>query len=105
MEITRDVMLDLMPLYVAGEVSEDSRKLIEAYLEGDEELRKLYECAKKTGLKEVPMSSSPDLSVEAYEKVNRLMVIRTLVLAVIISGSFLALIALAGVLAGFFLAP
>jgi len=44
MEITREVILDLMPLYVADEVSEDTRKLVEAYLETDEDLKHLAEC-------------------------------------------------------------
>jgi predicted nucleic acid-binding protein len=105
MEITRDVILDLMPLYVAGEVSDDTRRLVEAYLEGDEDLKRLAECAEKTGLKEVPMSNQKELSLEEYERANRMMVIRTLVLAGIISVSFLALLALGGALAAFFLLP
>ena len=105
MEITRDVILDLLPLYVAGEVSEDTRKLVEAYLEDDEGLKRLAECAEKTGLKEVPMSNQKELSMEAYEKTNKMMVIRTLGLAAIISVGFLALLALAGALALFFFVP
>jgi predicted nucleic acid-binding protein len=105
MEITREVILDLMPLYVAGEVSDDTRKLVEAYLEHDEDLKRLAEHAEKTGLKEVPMSNQKELSLEAYEKANRMMVVRTLVLAAIISVSFLALLALGGALAAFFLIP
>ena len=38
MEITRDVILDLLPLYLAGEVSEDTRSLVENYLEEDPKL-------------------------------------------------------------------
>lgn len=105
MEITREVILDLMPLYVADEVSEDTRKLVEAYLETDEDLKRLAERAVKTGLKEVPMSDTKELTLEAYEKANKLLVIRTLGLAAIISVSFLALLALSGALAWFFLTP
>ena len=105
MKITRDVILDLMPLYVAGEVSEATRKVVEAYLATDEELQRLAERAEETGIKEVPMSNQKELSLEAYEKANRLMVIRTLVLAAIISISFLAFLALGGALAAFFFMP
>ena len=105
MEITREVILELLPLYVADEVSEDTRKLVEGYLETDEDLKRLAECAEKTGLKEIPMSTNKELTLEAYEKANKMMVIRTLGLAAIISVSFLALLALSGALAAFFLVP
>jgi hypothetical protein len=105
MEITREVILDLMPLYVAEEVSEDTRKLVEAYLETDEDLKRLAERGGKTGLKEAPMANNKELTLEAYEKANKMMVIRTLGLAAIISVSFLALLALSGALAVFFFIP
>ena len=38
MNITRNVILDLLPLYVADEVSADTRALVEKYLETDSEL-------------------------------------------------------------------
>ena len=41
MEITREVILDLLPLYLANEVSSATRALIEEYLETDPKLAKL----------------------------------------------------------------
>jgi hypothetical protein len=38
MEITRNVILDLLPLYLADEVSDDTRLLVEKYLETNPEL-------------------------------------------------------------------
>jgi anti-sigma factor RsiW len=38
MNVTRDVILDLLPLYVAGEASPATRELVEEYLKGDPEL-------------------------------------------------------------------
>lgn len=35
MNVTRDVIRDLLPLYQAGEASRDTRELIEAFLAGD----------------------------------------------------------------------
>ena len=105
MEITRDVILDLLPLYVAGEVSEDTRMLVETYLENDDGLKRLAESAEYIELMEIPMSNQKELSVEAYEKANKMMVIRTLGLAAIISVSFLAFLALGGALAAFFFLP
>ena len=51
------------------------------------------------------MTEQKELSLEAYEKANKMMVIRTLGLAAIISFSFLVLLALSGALAMFFFVP
>src|SRR5262245_10635380 len=40
MTITRDIVKDLLPLYVTGEVSADSRAAIDAALKDDAELRR-----------------------------------------------------------------
>ncbi len=37
MNVTRDVVTDLMPLYLAGEASTDSKKLVEDFLAADPE--------------------------------------------------------------------
>jgi hypothetical protein len=39
MNVTREVIKDLLPLYQEGEVSADTRRLVEEYLAGDAELR------------------------------------------------------------------
>ena len=41
--ITRDVVIDLLPLYQGGELSGDSRRIVEAFLAQDAELAKLVE--------------------------------------------------------------
>lgn len=38
MKITRAIVVDLLPLYVAGEASPDTRALVEEYLQGDNDL-------------------------------------------------------------------
>src|SRR5262245_28223115 len=38
MEVSKDVILDLIPLYIAGEASPASRALVEEYLKQDPEL-------------------------------------------------------------------
>jgi hypothetical protein len=46
--VTRDVIADLWPLYVAGEASPDTRVLIEAFLRTDREFeQKLTEVARE----------------------------------------------------------
>ncbi len=41
MSINRNVILDLLPIYLAGEASEDTRALIEEYLQSDQEMAKM----------------------------------------------------------------
>ncbi len=45
MNVTKDVIKDLLPLYQAGEVSQDTRKLVDDYLGNDPELRQLVAAA------------------------------------------------------------
>ena len=37
-EVTKDVILDLLPLYLAGEVSAETAALVKKHLESDPEL-------------------------------------------------------------------
>jgi len=41
MTVTRDVVLDLLPMYLAGEASADSRALVDAFLATDPQLARL----------------------------------------------------------------
>ena len=41
MKITREVITDLLPLYLAGEASEDSRRLVDEYFASDPEFARL----------------------------------------------------------------
>jgi hypothetical protein len=69
--ITRDVILDLWPLYVSGEASPDSRGLVETFLKQDPgfaaELRQLErplpDCA--------PPSLPPDHDLKTFDRLKR----------------------------------
>jgi hypothetical protein len=71
MTITRNVILDLLPLYLAGEVSEDTKLLVERFLAQDPELARL---AREQG-SAVPASPNvsprPDLELQALLKTRR----------------------------------
>jgi hypothetical protein len=86
MEITRDVVLDLLPLYVANEVSEDTRKLIEAYMETDPEISKI---ALKTAMTElqgkVPSPLTEEDKLKAYRKSRWLMIVTILGLGLLLA--------------------
>jgi hypothetical protein len=69
MEITRNVILDLLPLYLADEVSEDTRAIVEKFLETDAELADI---AKESAAEEfpgnIPVPLTEEDKMKAYRK-------------------------------------
>jgi anti-sigma factor RsiW len=92
-EITRNVILDLLPLYLAGEVSEDTRALVENYLESDSQLANLAKQSAAMALPEdIPVSLTREDKLEAYKQARRAIRQRTVALAVVIAVALLALL-------------
>jgi len=103
MEITRNVILDLLPLYMADEVSADTRTLVEKYLESDPELAAI---AKQTATDlpgDIPIPLHKEDKMKAYLEVKRLMFRRTVILAITISVTILCVLAFLGIIARMFL--
>ena len=104
MEITRNVIIDLLPIYIEEEASDDTKKLVREYLERDPELAKM---AKDTADMKLPDDAPVPLTwedkMEAYKEAKRLMLIRTIMLAGIISGSVLAFLLIGAVIVAFFI--
>ena len=83
-EIPKDVILDLLPLYLAGETSKETTAVIEKYIETDPELAKMAkEMAKADSLAKVPIPFKKDTALETYGEAKKWMTIRTLGLAAI----------------------
>jgi len=95
MEITRHVILDLLPLYLAGEVSADTRALVEKYLETDPALANVAKQSAATELPgDIPVPHTKEDEMEAYRKAKRLMFLGTVALAALMSAvTVLALLA------------
>lgn len=88
MKITRNVIEDLLPLYLAEEASADSRALVEEYLKTDRELARMAREADGLGLPEdIPVSLTKEDKMKAYKEAKRLIFLRTVILAAIISTS------------------
>ena len=86
MKITRNVILDMLPLYVANEVSADTRVLIDEYLEKDPELANVARqlaAMEKTG--DVPVPLTKDDNMKSYQKAKRIIRMSIILLAVLIS--------------------
>ena len=78
-EVTKDVILDLLPLYLAGEVSNDTTALVKEYLEADPELAETAkEMAKTDSLGKVPIPFRKDSALETYQEAKKWMTIRTI---------------------------
>lgn len=60
MKVTREVIRDLLPLYLAGEGSEDTRRLVDSFLEGDPDFDAEAKAAANLGLEGIPMAMAPD---------------------------------------------
>lgn len=94
-EVTRNVILDLLPLYLAGETSVDTAALVEDFLKTDPELARLAQHPTMTGLAEIPVPLSKEAAMEAFIKATKQMIYRTLALsalAVVVILSILALV-------------
>jgi anti-sigma factor RsiW len=85
-EVTKAVILDLLPLYLAGEVSSDTAALVKEHLEADPELAEAAkEMAKTDSLGKVPIPFKKEVALETYEEAKKWMTIRTLGVAAIIA--------------------
>jgi len=83
-EVSKDVILDLLPLYLAGEVSEETAALVKKHLECDPELAETAkEMAKADSLGKVPIPFKKEAALETYSEAKKWMTIRTLGLAAI----------------------
>ncbi|NIS79365.1 MAG: hypothetical protein GTO14_03885 [Anaerolineales bacterium] len=86
MEITRNVILDLLPIYAADEVSADTRALVEEYLEGDPELANVANRLAAMELSgEVPIPLTEEDKIEAYREAKQHMLRRNIVWAGLIA--------------------
>ncbi len=86
MEVTRDVVKDLLTIYLSDEASADTKRLVEEYLQTDAELARDVEHAREAELRLPALpASKPTAEREALEATRRLLKNRTstLVMAVL----------------------
>ena len=105
MEVTRDVILDLLPMYLADEVSEDTRILVDSYLEKDAKLAAIaarYDEQDMGNNISVPLNEENEM--EAYKEAKRSIFWRTIIIAVILA-TFTLAFACAGLLGLLFILP
>jgi anti-sigma factor RsiW len=59
MNVTREIVKDLLPLYVSGEASPDTRALVESFLRDDAELARLADALRADELAPSRAASAP----------------------------------------------
>jgi len=78
-EVSKEVILDLLPLYLAGEVSPETMTLVKEFLESDPELAETAkEMAKADSLGKVPIPFRKEAAMETYDEAKKWMTIRVL---------------------------
>lgn len=100
-ENTKNIVLDLLPLYLAGEVSDDTRAFVETYLETDPALAaKVEEARMKESYPDIPVPLTQEDKLELFRLARTKMRMQIAIVAVV--ATFFAL-ALAGAIGMFLL--
>ena len=81
MNISRDVIKDLLPVYLAGDASADTRALVESHLKTDPDLASDVKAAGATSLG-LPETATPNAEKQALEATRQLLKSRTSTLVV-----------------------
>lgn len=84
MKVTRDVINDLMPLYLADEASTDTRALVEEFLRQDQDLARTVDALRAKPLPELPIALRPTQEKEILIMTKRLLRLRGILLGVAI---------------------
>lgn len=94
MSVTKYVVLDLLPAYLAGEASADTRTLVEEYLHQDPELAQRIRQRWTKGLGSAPPTAlPPDLELRALKRTHQLIWLQILLFGLMV-GSLGAMMAL-----------
>ena len=81
MNVSRDVVKDLIPIYLAGDASADSRALVESYLKTDPELAGDVTAARGASLG-LPATPTPTAEKQTLDATRQLLKNRTSTLVV-----------------------
>jgi hypothetical protein len=74
MNVTREVISDLWPVYVSGEASADTRALVEAFLRQDQEFARVLQGRGDEDLRrQDAVRPSPDREAQALRRTKRLL--------------------------------
>jgi len=104
METTRNVILDLLPLYLANEASEDTQTLVKEHLDRDPDLAQLARQWNDRLPELPPAPVNPDAEAVAFTEAKRQIANRVITLAAVLTVGILAVAGTALIGAMYFLA-
>src|SRR6058998_3965041 len=90
MTIERDVILDLLPVYLSGEASAATRELVEEYLKQDPDLARRVREHGAEPLPKLPLSPPPELELESLLRTRRLLAVQKWLFALAITFTSIA---------------
>jgi anti-sigma factor RsiW len=73
MKVTRDVVLDLLPVYLAGEASPDTRALVEEYLRQDPDLERRVRARDTALLHDLATGPSPEMELASLRRTRQVL--------------------------------
>ncbi len=74
MDVTREVIMDLLPVYLSGDASPATRVLVEEYMKQDSELAQRIRLQWAEGLAKItPSAPPPDLELKSLRRARRLL--------------------------------
>lgn len=71
MNVTRDVVLDLLPAYLAGEASADTRALVDEYLRQDPDLERRVRARDTALVRDIAAAPQPEIELASLLKTRR----------------------------------
>jgi hypothetical protein len=96
MKVTRDVVADLLPLYLSGEASADSKRLVDEYLLSDPTLAREVAQLSDPLLVVPPPRLAPDVELRAFLRTRRVLKLRAALLGAAIFFTLLPIAFVAG---------
>ncbi len=103
MNVTRDVILDLLPLCHAGEASDDTRNLVAAFAAQHPEIARLLATPPAAKLPDTPYDLNKENEMETLEKTKTYLKWRTILLGSSIFLTLFAVVVMALIPAALFL--
>jgi anti-sigma factor RsiW len=103
MTVSRDVILDLLPLYLSNEASPETQALVKEHLDRDPDLARLANQWKERLPAPPPAPVSQDAQARAFSEAKRQITNRVITVAAIVAVMTLAIAATALIGAMFFL--
>ena len=100
MEPNKNIILDLLPIYLSGDASNETNEMVEKYLAENDDIKKIVQIQRESlsFSSEIPVPLSRDHQIAAYKK-SRIQLVLTIVFAAIV------LLGLLGFLVFMFITP